>query len=321
MSYKKRMIVWAIAIVGLTVLALPDGRAFGNSAWARCPELEGSTDAWTLDGKGGWYVSNSNYDDNHNRAYPIVHKRSDGSTDPAWHVSANQYVAAMADSTDGATLFVGGWFTTIGGQHRNRMAALDAATGAVKPWTPSADDHVRALALSRDGTTIYAGGAFRSIEGKPRNHIGAINVATGSATPWNPNANGEVWSLSVSGDGKTVYAAGFTGIGGQSRHVAALDNETGVPSAFNPEVDGGVEARPADAAPSCQTARYGERALPTRGSAGASPYHDAPPRPERTNRFVADRIVLRWGGVWAYSIGVAPTAIRRRPTLCEHHPT
>src|SRR5450756_316767 len=98
-------------------------------------------------------------------------------------------------------------------QTRNRIAAIDAATGEATSWNPNANGAVYALAVS--GTTVYAGGWFTSIGRQTRNYIAALD-ASGNATSWNPNADSYVLALAVSGT--TVYAGGyFTTIGGVSR--------------------------------------------------------------------------------------------------------
>jgi hypothetical protein len=52
-------------------------------------------------------------------------------------------VRAMALSSDGSRLFVGGTFANVGGLNRNRLAAVDVATGAVnKQWTSGVNNTV-----------------------------------------------------------------------------------------------------------------------------------------------------------------------------------
>src|SRR5450756_1695661 len=90
-------------------------------------------------------------------------------------------------------------------QTRNRIAAIDAATGEATSWNPNANGAVYALAVS--GTTVYAVAIIHPIGGPTRNNIAAIDATTGAATSWNPNANGIVYALAVSGT--TVYAGGW----------------------------------------------------------------------------------------------------------------
>jgi len=141
-----------------------------------------------------------------------------------------------AVGVSGGVVFLGGDFTSIGGQARNNIVAFDAATGATTAWNPGANEDVRSLAVS--GGVVYAGGDFTSIGGEPRNHIAAIDPVTGAATSWNPSANVNVHAMAVSGG--IVYAGGgFTIIGGQARsHIAAIDAVTGVATSWNPGASG-----------------------------------------------------------------------------------
>jgi hypothetical protein len=152
------------------------------------------------------------------------------------------YVTSVAAS--GGTVYAAGLFSSIGGQGRNALAAIDATTGAATAWNPNPNvSPVLALAVS--GGTVYVGGYFGSIGGQPRHGIAAFDAATGAATAWNPNASGSdprVYALAVSGS--TVYAGGwFTSIGGRPRNrIAALDAATGAATDWNPDANLGVYA-------------------------------------------------------------------------------
>jgi hypothetical protein len=134
----------------------------------------------------------------------------------------------------GGLVYAGGSFTVMGGQGRNRLAAINTA-GAVTVWDPNANGIVSTLAI-RDGF-VYVGGSFTSIGGQSRNRIAALSATTGIATDWNPNANNQLSVLKISGS--LMYAGGwFTSIGGQTRNsMAAIDLMTGQASSWNPNVN------------------------------------------------------------------------------------
>ena len=67
--------------------------------------------------------------------------------------NANSTVFAIALQTDGKIL-AGGFFNganSIGGQTRNRIARLDAATGLADSFDPNANNDVRSIAVQADG--------------------------------------------------------------------------------------------------------------------------------------------------------------------------
>jgi hypothetical protein len=94
----------------------------------------------------------------------------------AWNpdASALQLPSVSALAVSGSTVYAGGNFTSIGGQARNCIAELDAATGAATDWNPNAESEVLALAVS--GSTVYAGGWFGGIGGLPQTGIAAITT-------------------------------------------------------------------------------------------------------------------------------------------------
>jgi hypothetical protein len=165
-------------------------------------------------------------------------------------------VSALA--VDGGTVYAGGGFIGIGGEPRNKIAALDAASGAATSWNPDATGGgawgsmwspavVYDLAVS--GGTVYACGTFTGIGGQPRYKIAALDALTGTATAWDPYADCEPFPgrfdsyvRLVEVSGSTVYASGFfLCIGGQPRSgFAAFDATTGAVAAWNP--GGGVFA-------------------------------------------------------------------------------
>ena len=100
---------------------------------------------------------------------------------------------------DRSTIYIGGSFTSVGGQPRNNTASFDAATGTLTAWDPyvtqgSPPPAVTAIAVS--GGTTYVGGNFNAV-GVPwqfRNNIAALDAATGAVTAWNPTAISRIFA-------------------------------------------------------------------------------------------------------------------------------
>jgi uncharacterized delta-60 repeat protein len=155
--------------------------------------------------------------------------------------NANSYVYAIAVQTDGK-IVVGGAFTTLspnGGAAvtRNRIARVDATTGAADSFDPNANATVTAIAVQADGK-ILAGGGFsgaNSIGGAMRNRMARLDGASGLADSFDPNANIALNAIAVQADGKILAGGGFTTIGGATRHyIARLDATTGAADSFDP---------------------------------------------------------------------------------------
>ena len=166
----------------------------------------------------------------------------------AFDPNVNNQVTALAVS--GGVVYAGGSFSTVNeGQAtsatRNHIAAFDAS-GTVTPFDPNvstATSSVNALAVS--GGVVYAGGSFTTVNGTTRNRLAAFD-ASGAVTAFDPSVNGTVLALAVSGG--VVYAGGtFTAVNqgqatGATRNRLAAFDASGVVTAFNPNVNGTVNA-------------------------------------------------------------------------------
>ncbi|MDP2711591.1 MAG: hypothetical protein Q8O56_10265, partial [Solirubrobacteraceae bacterium] len=205
---------------------------------SKFPQVAGTVSAVAPDGAGGWFIGGEFTHVGGQPRSNLAHVLPDGTLDATWNPnpSGDEYgTRVRAIDTSGSIVYVGGDFSSIGGQPRNGLAALDTATGNATPWNPNPNWSVEVLAVS--GSTVYVGGRFSSIGGQPRNGLAALDTGTGSATSWNPVGFGfaSVYALAVSGS--TVYVGGsfFSSIGGQLRNgLAALDATTGNATAWNP---------------------------------------------------------------------------------------
>ena len=139
--------------------------------------------------------------------------------------------ASVPDGKGG--FYIGGTFTQLGGERRDRIGHI-LADGSVdslfNPSVPGQSSAINALAISGDGRTLYVGGSFGYIAGALRNNLAALEAANGKLTSFNPaglGTDGPVFALEVSGT--QVYVGGdFAKLGGQTRNgLAKLAGTTG----------------------------------------------------------------------------------------------
>ena len=161
--------------------------------------------------------------------------------DRTW--SPNGTVRAIARHGD--VVYIGGAFTSLTDTRtgtrvsRNRVAALDADTGAPLAWNPGANGLVRAIAVGPDGT-VFLGGDFTAVGGRTATRLAALTPGGGPVTGWSASASDSVHDLYADGD--ALYVGGrFGAVNRTSRsRLARLDADTGaVDLAFNARVSGG----------------------------------------------------------------------------------
>jgi hypothetical protein len=165
---------------------------------------------------------------------------STGEVDLGWNANANAKLRALAASPDGQTIYLGGSFFKVGGLPRNKVAAVDAATGVPTPWKPNANREVRAIIAAGDG--VWIGGAFTQIAGTQTSFLAGVSATTGAPLAgFDAGADAMVRALDVSPDGAKLYVGGdFRRVGGASRNGAAeLVSATGAATPFAP-TEGGV---------------------------------------------------------------------------------
>jgi beta-propeller uncharacterized protein DUF5122 len=143
----------------------------------------------------------------------------------------------------GGTVYIGGSFTSVDGQARNRLAAFDVASGNLLSWNPNANGVVRALKVSPAGTRVYVGGDFSAVGGAARARVAALSPTSGNAFGWSPYVNDSVKSVTTSNSGATVYVGGDfdSAEGAGRRHLAAFNATSGnLSSTFKPNVSNGT---------------------------------------------------------------------------------
>ena len=155
---------------------------------------------------------------------------SNGELDATFDPNASSKVQAIAASPDGATIYLGGNFATMGGVARANLAAVDGVTGALKsPAFKQVNDLVEDLAVSPDGSHLYAGTRFNS----------AVDWDTANGNrEWLARADGDMQAVVYSNH--MVYGGFHDGFESNiSLRLLALDPDDGVPDAtFRPASNG-----------------------------------------------------------------------------------
>ena len=218
---------------------VPLSAATGKAAGV-FPKINGTVRCCVADGKGGWFVGGTFDKVGYLPRKNLAHILPTGRVDEDFDIAAGGTVQALALS--GNTLYAGGSFTTLGGQDRKRIAAINLLTGTVSgAFNPNADGEVSALAVS--GATVYACGYFSHIGGKARHAVAALNAATGAASVWDAQlaSDGRVLALAVSGS--RVYVGGSfsfaDGVEPSKALVAALDATSGAVKDWSPYIGDG----------------------------------------------------------------------------------
>lgn len=189
----------------------------------------------------------------------------------------NEVYAYCVDSARNI-LYIGGSFSAIGTNPRDRIAAIDLASGIPTFWSPAAPGTVRTIAIKDSfvyvgcsngalgkyhaytgqketwgpvangaintlyikGNVIYVGGRFTEIGSVARNRIAVLDTDTALVALWNPGANNDVNIIRGSGD--VLYVGGnFTQIAGTARNrIGAFNISGGDITAWNPIANGAV---------------------------------------------------------------------------------
>jgi len=157
-------------------------------------------------------------------------------TADTFNPGANGDVFSLAVQPDGRIL-LGGEFTVLGGQTRNRIGRLNGDGTLDTLFNPAAGSAVYSLALQPDGR-ILAGGTFMTLGGQARIAIGRLNSDGTLDAALNPAPYGFVYSLAVQPDGKMLVGGYFNTLGGQTRLcLGRLNSDGTLDATFNTGAD------------------------------------------------------------------------------------
>jgi hypothetical protein len=156
-----------------------------------------------------------------------------------WNPGTDGEVTALAPSSDGTTVYIGGKFGRVDGASRRNLAEVGLSTGAATSWAPSASGTVLSILSTTSG--ILVGGAFSSINGQARQFLARITPGGALDTSWTTWTNDRVRSIIRSPDGSKLIVGGdFTTTNGSTsgRQLIALNPTSGAFLASQPERPG-----------------------------------------------------------------------------------
>jgi len=183
---------------------------------------------------GGFVIGGAFSDYNGFARAHVAKVYGSGLPDQGWvpGVVAGGIVWALAVQSDGKTL-IGGSFTNVAGQTRNRLARLNANGTLDFGFNPGTglNADVRAITIQADGR-ILIGGNFTNYNGTTRIRVARVE-ANGNLDPvFDPGrgADNVVYSMALEPDGKVVIGGAFTMVNGFVRHgVARLNGDQVAP--------------------------------------------------------------------------------------------
>ncbi|MCB1206280.1 MAG: delta-60 repeat domain-containing protein, partial [Verrucomicrobiae bacterium] len=141
-------------------------------------------------------------------------------------------------SAGGGKVYIGGYFTSVRGAVRNRIARLNADGSVDKGFDPGigAGSLVRSMALQTDGKLLI-GGDFTSYNGVECRRIARLNEDGSLDASFDPGsaATGAVRSVVLQADGKVLIGGDFISYNGLTSSYIARLNADGSPDAgFDP---------------------------------------------------------------------------------------
>ena len=111
---------------------------------------------------------------------------NDGAVIPTFNMSSSAVsgtVRALALDPATSTLYVGGYFSTVGGMTRNQLAAVNSHTGTLTTFNPNVTGTamgVTSMVLKPELGVLYIAGDFTSVGGETRGKVAAIFTMDGT---------------------------------------------------------------------------------------------------------------------------------------------
>ncbi|HNQ00217.1 MAG TPA: T9SS type A sorting domain-containing protein, partial [Bacteroidia bacterium] len=92
----------------------------------------------------------------------------------SWNPVIDGSIECMTNS--GQELFVSGFFNTVDGQTRRRLASFNCATGSLTPWTASLTVSSLAGCMENGEGYVYLGGDFETINTQVHHFLAGLSI-------------------------------------------------------------------------------------------------------------------------------------------------
>jgi hypothetical protein len=222
--------------------------AFYRDMIAKLDRYSGNVTSWQGPSLTGWSVTSLNISGDvlsaggdfryqhvaSNKYNFIALDKNTGGMKP-WTFTVNSPVAGFEENN--GLLYLFGGFDSVGWQPHNGIAKFDPVSGTVMQVPNINVNYPGITSFSIDDHYLYIGGwYFDTINGVPRNHLAKFDTISGTITTWDPNPNGTVITYINSKGEKVIVSGNFNMIGQKKlENFAALDLNTGMPTALNPK--------------------------------------------------------------------------------------
>ncbi len=169
----------------------------------------------------------------------VARMQTDGLFDATFNPGDGANGTVNSIALDSASrILVGGSFTSMDGDSRNRIARLNADGSLDTSFLPGsgANGTIWSVALQPDGK-ILVGGEFTSFNAINRSHVARLNADGSVDTTFDLGVgpNGTVFSVAVQTDGKILIGGEFDSISGTNRaSIARLNADGTLDATYNP---------------------------------------------------------------------------------------
>jgi PKD repeat protein len=181
-------------------------------------------------------VSSANGQTVYQRSNLVAFNATTGAVSTSFVPRADSEVTSLVVSSDGQSVYAGGFFNTVNGTAARSLARISLSNGQLVSGfkTPAMDGRVKDLRLARG--RLWVAGTFAHVAGKPQTSLVALSPTTGAvsavqqlqfAEPRNGGAL-QVMKMDITPDESRLVAIGnFGTVAGQARQQIVMLDLTG----------------------------------------------------------------------------------------------